>query len=299
MIDKALWAMTSVLAQTGEAAEGEEAMPDIAEALNPDNLMRIAETYGVPLLKALVLLLAALIVASWTSRIVRRGLEKAKFDLTLTKFFATLIRWTILVLAIIGILGMFGFQTTSFAAVIGGAALAIGLAMQGSLGNLAAGVMLLVFRPYKVGDVINTGGVIGKVDELELFTTSLDTFDNRRIIVPNGAIFGSTIENISYHSIRRVDVAVGVSYSADIDKTREVLMAAAEGVPGRSTEREPAVVLGDLGDSAVGWTVRVWAAGADFWGVKEATTRAIKMALDEAGISIPFPQRDVHVYKQE
>jgi len=171
------------------------------------------------------------------------------------------------------------------------------MALSGTLGHFASGVMLLIFRPFKVGDVINAAGVIGKVYEIELFTTALDTPDNRRIIVPNGSIYGATIENISHHPTRRVDVAVGVDYSADIDKTREVLDAAARSVEGILSDPPHAIVLGDLGDSAVNWTVRVWCNSADYWGIKEQLTRAVKQHLDQAGIGIPFPQMDVHLDK--
>ena len=150
---------------------------------------------------------------------------------------------------------------------------------------------------YKVGDVVTVSGTTGKVDEVELFTTTLDTPDNRRFIIPNSAIFGSTIENITFHPRRRVDVAVGVSYSADIDKTRQVLIAAANSIEKTLDDPEKVIMLTGLGASSVDWVVRVWANTSDFWGVKEDLTRAIKMHLDEAGISIPFPQMDIHLDK--
>lgn len=285
----------------GDAAQqGGEPSGGITELVSdPSQLMDLFETYGLPAIKALVLLFIAYLIAGWAKRMTTGTLKKAKFDLTLTKFVANLVRWAILILAIVGILGMFGFQTASFAAVIGGSALAIGLAFQGSLSNMAAGVMLLVFRPYKVGDFINAAGVAGTVNEIELFTTTLDTPDNRRIIVPNGSIFGATIENVSHHPTRRVDVNVGVEYGADIDATREVLMKAASNIEGRLTEKEPVVYLTGLGASSVDWVIRIWANTGDFWPVKERLTRAAKYALDEAGIGIPFPQMDVHLFKQD
>ena len=237
----------------------------------------------------------AFIVAGWASRMVRNGCEKGGFDQTLAKFFAKMVRWAILIFAMIFCLGEFGIKTASFAVVIGAAGLAIGLAFQGTLANFSAGIMLLSFRPFKVGDVVSVAGQTGKVDEIELFTTTLDTPDNRRLIIPNGSVFGATIENITHHEVRRVDVAVGVDYSADIDQTRRVLEQAAAAVPGRLGDRDAQVVLGDLGDSAVNWSVRVWAKTAEFWDVKQAATRAVKAALDEAGIGIPFPQMDVHM----
>jgi small conductance mechanosensitive channel len=220
---------------------------------------------------------------------------RARIDATLSRFAAKASRWAILVLAVLGCLGLFGINVTTFAALIGAAGLAIGLAFQGTLGNLAAGVMLLVFRPFKVDDAVNVAGELGKVYEIGLFTTCLDTFDNRRIIIPNGQVFGSIIENISHHDVRRADVPVGVDYGAGIDETREVLTRAALSVPGRLTDREPQVVLSGLGASSVDWEVRVWAAAADFLAVKQATIRAVKTELDGAGIGIPFPQMDVHL----
>jgi len=246
----------------------------------------------------ILLLVVAWIVARWARRSMEKNLARTRLDLTLTKFFANVTGWLILVLAVLTSLSIFGVNTTSFAAVIGAAGLAIGLAFQGTLSNFASGVMLLTFRPFKVGDVVNVADVLGKVDEIDLFMTKIDTFDNRRFVIPNSKIFGSNIETVTYHPIRRVDVAVGVDYEADIDATRAVLEAAATSVAahidGALTDPEPAVVLDSFGDSAVNWSVRVWCNTPDFPAIKQAVTRAVKMHLDEAGIAIPFPQVDVH-----
>lgn len=224
-----------------------------------------------------------------------RRAERAGVETTLAQFFGAATRWVVLLLSFVAILGVFDVPVTSFAAVIGGAALAIGLAFQGSLSNLASGVMLLIFRPFQIGDVISVAGITAKVAEIELFSTTMDTPDNRRMILPNSSVFGSTIENITFHAVRRVDVSVGVEYSAAIDETRETLSRAIADIPGQDDEREPQVVLGDLGDSAVNWQVRVWAPTEDYFAMKETVTRAVKIALDDAGIGIPFPQMDVHV----
>lgn len=258
-------------------------------------LSGIVRDYGGPVVVALVILFAGWILAGWVGRIARTALMQAKFDETLTKFLSKLARWAVLLLVILACLSVFGVETTSFAAVVGSAGIAIGLALQGTLGNFASGIMLLMFRPFQVGDVVTVNGITGKVDEIELFTTTLDTFDNRRFIIPNGSVFGTTIENITFHPQRRADVAVGVAYSADIDRTREVLTEAAQHVPGALDDPPPAVVLLDLGDSCVNWSVRVWANSDEFLAVKQAATRAVKLALDEADIEIPFPQMDVHV----
>ncbi len=262
------------------------------------SLTELAFKHGVDIVKVLVLLLVAWIVAGWTRRIVQRSLERINFDVTLTRFLASTSRWLVLLLAVLACLGVFGVETTSFAAVIGAAGIAIGLAFQGTLSNFAAGVMLLIFRPFKVGDSVTTAGQTGKINSIELFTTSLDTFDNRRFIIPNSSIFGAVIENISHHTKRRADVDVGVDYAADIDRTRDVLTQAAANVPGGLDDPAPVVVLLGLGASSVDWSVRVWANASEFLDVKQATVRAVKLALDEAGIGIPYPQMDVHLDQQ-
>jgi small conductance mechanosensitive channel len=267
--------------------------------VDPERLGQLLEQYGLPVLKALLLLIAAYLFAGWAKSVSYKAMKKARVDQTLTKFLSTMIRWGVLILAGIALLGMFGVETASFAAVIGGMALAIGLAFQGTLGNLASGVMLLVFRPFKVGDTVDVGGVRGKVDEIGLFATTLDTPDKRRFIIPNGTVFGSTIENVTYHNVRRVDVKVGASYDADIDATRATLLKAARSVENLDASQEPVAYLVELGGSSVDWVVRVWAANEHFWTVREDMVRAIKMRLDDARIGIPYPQMDVHVHKQD
>ncbi len=208
-----------------------------------DKLWHLGETYGVPLLTVLVIIFIALIIASWVSRVVKGSCAKAKLDETLSRFLAKVARWAVMLIAALFCLGKFGIDVSSFAVILGAAGLAIGLAFQGTLANIAAGVMLLIFRPFKVDDVVSVGGETGKVNEIELFTTTMDTPDNRRIIIPNGSIFGSTILNITHHPTRRVDVAVGVDYSADIDKVRSVLEQAAQNVPDTLSDPAPAIVL--------------------------------------------------------
>ncbi|MFG0330842.1 MAG: mechanosensitive ion channel family protein [Phycisphaerales bacterium] len=260
-----------------------------------DQIAPVATTWGIRVLGALVFLIVAWIVAAWIGRTTWRAFERAKLDPTLGRFFSNLAKWGVLVLAGLGCLGIFGIETTSFAAVLAAMGLAIGLAMQGTLGNFSAGVMLLIFRPFKVGQYVTIAGESGTIYEIELFSTTLDTPDNRRLIIPNGSVYGQKIENITYHPRRRADIDVGVEYAADIDQTRAVLEAAANSVEGRLDDPAPQVVLNGLGDSSVNWTVRVWAPTPDFLAVKQATVRAVKIALDDAGIGIPFPQLDVHL----
>ncbi len=250
--------------------------------------------YAVNAVGVLVLLFIAWMVSAWARRVTQRGLTRAGVDETLTKFFGNVARYVVLVAAVLMALSVFGIETTSFAAVLAAAGFAVGMALQGTLGNFSAGVMLLTFRPFKVGDIVSVGGVTGKVNEIELFTTTLDTPDNRRFIVPNGTVFGSTIENLTYHPVRRIDVAVGTDYGADLARVRTVL----EGVAAQQNavdDQEPQVILLGLGDSSIDWQVRAWADTDDYWAAFDALTHAVKDALDAEGIGIPFPQRDVHI----
>lgn len=252
-------------------------------------------TIAQPIVVAIVLIIVVLLIASWARKLTIKATSKARVEITLAKFFGNLVKWAIMIMGAVTILQTFGVEATSFAAVVAALGFAIGMAMSGTLGNVAAGVMLLIFRPYRVGDVINVNGITAKVDEIELFTTTFDTPDKRRIIMPNSEIFGNTIENVSHHPTRRVDVSVGTAYEADIDQARAALMEAARTVEGRLPEEEPVVYLGGLGDSSIDWSVRVWVNAADYWAVKERLTRDVKYALDKADIGIPYPQRDIHV----
>jgi small conductance mechanosensitive channel len=259
------------------------------------SLVDFGVTWGMSIVGVLVALILAYFISRWLSRALTRSLEKRNFDLTLTRFFGALIRYLILGGAIIGCLGVFGIQTASFAAVIAAVGLAIGLALQGTLSNFAAGVMLLVFRPYKVGDLITVAGQLGVVEELQLFTTDLKTLDNRRLVVPNSQIFGQVIENKNHHPTRRVDLDVGVAYDADIDESRRVLETVPGKVPDVLQDPPPQIFLKSLGASSVDWQVRLWCPTDKYWDVYQAGIREIKAALDGAKLGIPFPQTDVHL----
>lgn len=252
---------------------------------------------GLNVVAALAIIVVALFIAGWAKRGTTRALDRANVDPTLGKFFSNMARYLVLVIAGIAVLEKFGVSVASLAAVLAAAGFAVGLALQGSLQNFAAGVMLLVFRPFGVGDVVEAAGQKGKIFEISLFTTQMDTPDNRRIIIPNGEIFGSTIENITFHDTRRVDVSVGTDYPASLDETREVLVAAAESVEGRLEEKDVVVYLDSLGDSCINWSVRVWSTTPDYWDVRERLTQAVKDHLDDAEIGIPYPQMDVHLDK--
>lgn len=263
--------------------------------INYQPWMKVGEDYGLKVLMVIVLMILAWTISGWLSAMVDRGLTRIKFDETLTKFMARLVRWGILLLTVLSSLSTFGVETTSFAAMIGAVGLAIGLAFQGTLSNFAAGAMLLIFRPYKVGDVVNAAGYLGTVNEIALFTTEIDTLDGRRIIIPNSSIYGTVIENITYHPRRRVDIAAGTAYAADIDATRQALERALVAVPQALADPKPEVVLLGLGTSSVDWSVRIWVKQADFGNAKQALIRAVKLELDRSEIEIPFPQMDVHM----
>lgn len=251
--------------------------------------------YGVRILGVALAIWLGFKAARWVGKQAEKTLEKGGVDETLSRFGGTAARTTLMVLIVISCVGVFGIDTTSFAAVIGAAGLAIGLAFQGTLSNVAAGVMLLLMRPFKVGDLIKVAGELGTVSQIGLFTTELDTLDNRHIILPNSAVFGTTIENQTHNEQRRVDIDVGCDYGENIERCREVLLAAAKAVP--NTVAEPQVIVLALGGSSVDWQVRTWCKPEDYWDVWDATIESVKRHLDEANIGIPYPQMDVHLDK--
>ena len=276
------------------------------EAVKSGNFSTAAElghslmkSYAVPAMTALVVLIVAYFLAAFVSRICSAPIRK-RVDETLGRFVGRVVFYLIIVSAFLGILQYFGIGVTSFAAVIGAASFAVGLAFQGTLSNFSAGVMLLVFRPFKVGDVITAAGITAKVNEIDLFATTFDTPDNRRIIVPNSKISGGIIENVSHHEVRRIDITVGVDYSADIDTTRTNLLAATQTLKGiiEGEGRGMQIYLSELADSSVNWVIRVWVPSPDYAALREELLRAIKLQLDDAGIGIPFPQMDVHIQNQ-
>lgn len=264
--------------------------------LSPDMASKAVD-YAVKIGGAIAVLFVAWIVAGFAASLVKKALVKAKIDITLQKFAGKLVRWMVILLGFLACLSIFGIETTSFAAVFGASVLAIGMALQGTLGAFASGVMLIIFRPYKVGDLVVVEGQTGIIDEIGIFTTNMNTLDNKRVIIPNDKAFGGIIENIGFNSYLRADISVGVDYTADIDKTRSILDKAAASVK-RSVSEPYQIFLKGLGDSAVDWEVRVPASPAEYWDVYQATIRAVKMELDSAGIGIPFPQRDVHLYNK-
>ncbi len=243
----------------------------------------------------ILILVVGRYVARWVRDLIRGGLEKPNVDRTLTKFGGNFAYYVIFLLALFAGLETVGVETASFIAVLAAASFAVGLALQGTLSNFAAGVMLLLFRPFSVGDYVDIAGETGFVRDIQLFFTRMETRENRLIIVPNGDIFGATIENIFANDEIRVDCDVGTDYPADIDETRKVLLEAARSVDDRIEEKGVQAALVGLGGSSIDWQVRIWATPDNYFRLKQELTRQVKYKLDEADIGIPFPQMDVHL----
>jgi small conductance mechanosensitive channel len=258
-------------------------------------LIPLITAYGLRIVGVLLAIWLSFKVAGLLQHRVTNGLRDRKFDETLSIFFGNLLRWLILVASMLACLSVFGVETTSFAAVIGAASLAVGLAFQGTLSNFAAGVMLLVFRPFKVGDYIVAGGKEGTVTEIGLFVTAIDSLDNRRIYLSNTAIGAGAIENYTANPLRRVDIDVNIAGGEDIDASRQALESAGSSVPGREPTREAEVFLKGFGGGFVSWQVRVWTAPATYWDVWQATVRAIGYQLAAAKIALPTPAMNVNV----
>ncbi len=284
-----------VLSDLGQSAIDRFTARDASGELAVTHLAQLAIDWGSRIVGAIVVLIVAWIFASWVRKTIYRVLDRPRMDQTLVRFFSNASRWVVLLFALVACLGIFGINTTSVVAVIGAAGLAIGLAMQGSLSNLAAGVMLLVLRPFRVGDSITVAGFSGKVDDIDLFNTKLDTADHRRLILPNSLIFGNTIENTTHHARRRVDLTITVAHGADAAITRRVLRESAEAVTGRLADGPVDVVLADYSPAGVSWLVAVWALAADFGGVKDRLIVNVKQGLERERIGVAVPQREVVV----
>ncbi|MEE2691308.1 MAG: mechanosensitive ion channel domain-containing protein [Pseudomonadota bacterium] len=243
---------------------------------------------------ALIVLVVGLWIAGRIKKLVSNGLSKSKrIDATLAGFLSSLVYYGLIALIVITTLGVFGVPTTSFAAVIGAAGLAIGLALQGTLGHVASGVMLLGFRPFSVGDFIEAAGHSGTVKGMTLMATELATLDNKKVIIPNGAVFNGSIINYSAYDTRRLDLVFGVSYNDDLNKAIDAVKTEIDAEARILKEPEPAVAVDSLGDSSVNLACRVWVASSDYLAVKWALTKAVKERFDASGITIPFPTRQM------
>lgn len=258
-------------------------------------IVTMVSTWGIRVVGAIVLLLVGRIVAGWIRKSVRKGLVKADTDASLIPFFSNMTYYVVLAIVVIAVLNLFGIETTSLIAVVGAAGLAVGLALQGTLSNFAAGVMLLVFRPIRVGDFVEVGGQAGSVKEISIFSTLLDTGDNIRITIPNAQVYGSTIRNYSFNDTRRIDLVIGIGYGDDISRALEIVERVVTADSRTLRDPAPTIAVSELGDSSVNLVVRPWCGKSDYWPLRWDLTRAIKEQLEAGGCSIPFPQTDVHV----
>jgi len=257
----------------------------------------LIEQYGLKVVAAIAILLFGWIAARTIRSLVRSMLRKGRVDAALVSFASSLTYVALMAFVVIAALGQLGVQTASFVAVIGAAGLAVGLALQGSLANFASGVLIIIFKPFKVGDYVEGGGGAGVVEEISIFTTEMKSPDNKKIIVPNSKMMGDNIINYTAKEMRRIDIVAGVSYKDDIDKVRAVLrdiLASDERV---LKDPAPTIAVLELGESSVNFAVRPWVKTQDYWDVFFATQEKIKKQFDAQGISIPFPQRDVHLHQ--
>jgi len=260
----------------------------------------IAMDYAPKLASAIVILILGLWIINAFIKFVKKTMTKRGVDASLVPFTSSLANVVLKAMLLISVASMMGIQTTSFIAILGAAGLAIGLALQGSLANFAGGVLILLFKPFKVGDVIETQGFLGSVTGIQIFNTVLNTPDNKKIIIPNGAVSSGAITNFSAEEKRRVDMVFGIGYTDDIKKTKETLLKIISSDSRIISEpAEPFVAVKELADSSVNFVVRVWVNAADYWGVYFDMQESVKLTFDKEKISIPFPQRDVHLFQEK
>ena len=263
-----------------------------------DTIVQLISTWGLKVIGAIAAFIAGRIAAGWLRKGVRKALEHSRLDQTLVLFLSRLVYYAVITFVIISVLGILGVETASLAVVLGAAGLAIGLALQGTLSNFASGIMLMIFRPIKIDDVVEVGGVLGKVAEVGIFSTRINTADNVHIVVPNSNVYGETIKNFSANSIRRVDLVMGIHYEDDIGLAIETLRRVLDADERILEDPEPLLAVGELADSSVNLLVRPWCAVDDYWSLKWDLTRRCKEELEQAGITIPYPQRDVHLFNE-
>ncbi len=259
----------------------------------------LALGYGLKLLLALVTLIIGLWIIKLINNAIKRTMERKNTDTTLRSFLLPLISILLKVLLIVSVISMVGVEMTSFVAILAAAGFAIGMALSGSLQNFAGGVMIVLFKPFKVGDFIQAQGFMGTVGEIQIFNTILKTPDNKTIIIPNGGLSTGAMTNFSTEPQRRVDFTFGIGYGDDIDKARNIIKGLIDADERILKNPEPVIVVSALGDSSVDFTVRVWAEAANYWGIFFDMTENVKKAFDKNGISIPYPQRDVHIYNEK
>jgi len=279
---------------------------DMKEMLDPDKASEmlamvtdLGVEYGIKLIAAIAIFLIGKMAANWVKRMVSRVMKKGGVDQIIIGFTSSIAYIAMMAFVVVAALGQLGIQTTSFIAILGAAGLAVGLALQGSLANFAAGFLMIIFRPFKVGDFVEAAGVSGKVDAIHIFTTTLTTPDNKTIIIPNGKIGNDSIINYSTQATRRVDLTVGVAYDADLKEVRSVLEDIISKDERIMSDPEHQIAVSELADNSVNFVVRLWVKSTDYWGVFFDTNESVKLRFDDAGIGIPFPQRDVHLYEHK
>jgi len=276
-------------------------MEEVTSLVSPEQMSTIVDwvsQFGLKLIAAIVVFFVGKWLARKISNLLRRGMEKADTDPTLIGFVGNITYFGLLTMVVIAAVGQLGVQTTSFIAVLGAAGLAIGLALQGSLANFAAGVLMIIFRPFKAGDFVETAGTSGVVEEVQLFTTKMRTPDNKTVIIPNAQVTAGTITNYSARDTRRLDLVFGVGYGDDLDKVKRVILEVLGEEERLLKDPEPLVGVLNLGESSVDFAVRPWVNSADYWPVFFDLQEKMKKRFDQEGISIPFPQRDVHLFQQ-
>jgi len=262
-----------------------------------EKIQSLGIDFGIKAITALVIFYVGRIVARFAAKGIRKVMQSQEVDKILESFISNLAYWAMMTFVIIAAINQIGVQTTSLIAIMGAAGLAIGLSLQGSLANFAAGVLIVMFRPYRVGDFVEAAGIAGTVVQVQILTTILKTGDNKQIVVPNGQIMGSIITNYSANETRRVDLTIGVGYDDDIDKVRSTLQDLIDADERILKDPSPLIAVSELADSSVNFTVRTWVKSADYSGVFFGLTEAIKKRFDAEGISFPYPQRDVHLIK--
>jgi small conductance mechanosensitive channel len=262
-----------------------------------ERVWELVTIYGLKVIAAIAIFVIGRWVAKAVASMIRKMMRNAEVDQTLRRFVANMAYIALLAFVVLAALGQLGIQTTSFIAILGAAGLAVGLALQGSLSNFAAGFLMILFRPIRVGDFIEGAGTAGTVEEIAIFTTTLVTPDNKTVIIPNAALTGGNIVNWTVKGTRRVDMVMGIGYTDDIDKAKQIMADILAKDPRVLKDPAPAIAVSELADSSVNFVVRPWVKASDYWGVYNDTHEAVKKAFDAQGISIPFPQRDVHVYQ--
>lgn len=265
------------------------------EKLSADTIVRFFSDYGLKVIGGILVLIIGFWFAGKISKLIGKQLEKNNLDISLREFLVPLISIILKILVVFAAAETVGFKTTSFIAVLGGAALAVGLALQGSLSNFAGGVLILLFKPFKVGDIIESQGFIGTVEKIEVFNTILKNPENKKIVLPNGPLYNNPVVNYTENGFLRVDVAVGIAYKENIQKAREIILETVKNYSSVKKDKDITVHVKSLGESSIDLIVRCYSDCPDYWEVFFGLTEAVKIALDNANINIPFPQRELLV----